>query len=68
MAISSSVSIGPSSKEGGATKSSGRSGGLKTVSVSSLGLKLSKKVVSTSEDLTVKVAVVVVVGCEEKEW
>lgn len=39
------------------------------MSVSSLGLKLSKKVVSMSEDLTVKVVVVVVVvGCEEKEW
>ena len=40
------------------------------MSVSSFGLKLSKKVVSMSEDLTVKVVVVVVVvvGCEEKEW
>lgn len=44
-------------------KPSGGSGGLKTVSLSSLGLKLSKKVVSISEDLTLKV-----VGFEENEW
>lgn len=54
--------MGPSSKEGGATKPSGASGGLNTASFSSLGSKFSKKVVSMSEVLAMKV----VVGCEGK--
>lgn len=49
--MSSSDSKGPSSKEGGSMKSSGRSGGSK-VEISS-GSVLSKKVVSTVVELAV---------------
>lgn len=50
--------MGPSSKEGGGTKPSGGSGGMKTASFSSSGLKFSKKEVSISEDLALNVVVV----------